>query len=91
MRLYQKRYDEGIDARNESRVIFENFGEPASVATLWHQTRMLHEAAEGYVGAAAQARDKAFELYLAYRQDGGENHEFGGRLCHLFRQALIEN
>jgi tetratricopeptide (TPR) repeat protein len=62
-------------------------------ATPWTSWMILHnlEEAEGNAGAAAQARRKAFELYLAYRNDGGENHEFGGRLCHEFRQAMSDN
>ena len=40
--------------------------------------------------AAAKARNKAIELYLSYRRDGGENHTGGGRLCVMFRQAVAE-
>jgi hypothetical protein len=39
--------------------------------------------------AAAAARQKAIELLLAYRRDGGENHEDSGRLCVAFTEALL--
>ncbi len=39
------------------------------------------EQAVGNREAADEARQKAIQLYLAYRRDGGENHEPGGGLC----------
>jgi tetratricopeptide (TPR) repeat protein len=68
----------------------EPYGHTALPWTSWD---ILHdlEAAEGNTGAAAQARQKSVDLFLAYRTDNGENHEFGGRLCHRFRQAMKEN
>jgi tetratricopeptide (TPR) repeat protein len=46
------------------------------------------EQAEGNREAACKARDRAIRLYLAFRRDGGENHEPGGRLCYDFWQAI---
>jgi tetratricopeptide (TPR) repeat protein len=56
----------------------------------WKTWNILHdlETAEGNPDAAREARQKAFDLFLAYRNDGGENHEMGGRLCLHFRQAM---
>lgn len=31
----------------------------------------------------------SYELFLAYRRDGGENHEFGGRLCAAVTEAML--
>jgi tetratricopeptide (TPR) repeat protein len=39
------------------------------------------ETAKGGTTLAAEARRKARELYLAYRRDGGENHNGDGRLA----------
>jgi tetratricopeptide (TPR) repeat protein len=47
------------------------------------------ELAEGQQAAAAAARQKAIELFLVYRRDGGENHELGGRLCAAFTEAML--
>ena len=38
--------------------------------------------------AAAEAKQKAIACYLAYRRDGGENHDDPGRLFHAVTQAL---
>ena len=46
------------------------------------------EAADGNPIAADQAKRQAIECYLAYRRDGGENHDFYGRICFVVTQAL---
>lgn len=38
--------------------------------------------------AAAQAKQKAIECYLAYRRDGGENHSGSGRLVFAMTKQL---
>jgi tetratricopeptide (TPR) repeat protein len=38
--------------------------------------------------AAAQAKQKAIDCYLAYRRDGGENHERDGRLVFAMTKEL---
>ena len=43
----------------------------------------------GNSAAAATARAKAIACYLAYRRDGGENHNFDGRLAFAVTQALL--
>jgi hypothetical protein len=35
------------------------------------------------------ARQKAIELFLAYRRGGGENHEVGGWLCAAVTEAML--
>lgn len=47
------------------------------------------ETDEGNASAAAEARQKAFACYVAYRRDGGENHEGTGRLAHDLTQLLL--
>ncbi|MFC2154932.1 tetratricopeptide repeat protein, partial [Acidobacteriota bacterium] len=54
VRMYQGRYKDALDAFDEARETFENLNEPASVATIWHQTGMVHEKA-GQLEAAERA------------------------------------
>ena len=85
-----KRYD---DARQEILRAIEckkPYGHAAQPWTAWSILCDL-EQAEGNTEAAAQAREQAIQLYLAYRRDGGENYEPGGRLCFDFWQAIQEN
>jgi tetratricopeptide (TPR) repeat protein len=46
------------------------------------------ETAVGDPAAAAKARQQAMDLFLAYRRDGGENHEPGARICAMVEQAI---
>lgn len=39
--------------------------------------------------AAAKAKRKAIACYLAYRRDGGENHDAPGRICLAVTQSLL--
>jgi len=57
----------------------------------WKTWRILDdiETADGNPVAAAEAKRKAVECYLAYRRDGGENHNWDGRICLATTQALV--
>ncbi|MCX6583572.1 MAG: tetratricopeptide repeat protein [Candidatus Aminicenantes bacterium] len=68
----------------------KNYG-PA--AQLWVSYNILCdlERAEGNLQKAQEAREKATELFLAYRRDGGENYSGTGRLCLAVGQALKAN
>ncbi|MCP4108550.1 MAG: tetratricopeptide repeat protein [Desulfobacteraceae bacterium] len=81
------RYDE---ARQEILRAIECYKSYAHAVQPWTTWDTLHdlEQAVGNTTAAAQAREKAMELFLAYRRDGGENHSDGGRLCFAFAQAV---
>ena len=46
------------------------------------------ETDAGNATAAAEAKQKAIDCYLAYRRDGGENHSGAGRLVFGVTQAL---
>jgi tetratricopeptide (TPR) repeat protein len=46
------------------------------------------ETAASNSAAAADARHQAFDAFLAYRRDGGENQHGSGRLALAVRQAL---
>lgn len=47
------------------------------------------ETDAGDGAAAAAARRRAVECYLAYRRDGGENHSGAGRDCLVVTQSLL--
>ncbi|MBU1724199.1 MAG: tetratricopeptide repeat protein, partial [Gammaproteobacteria bacterium] len=60
------------------------------VGTPWKTWHILHdlERASGNPAAARAARQQAVAAYLAYRRDGGENHEGSDRLCRMILQAI---
>ena len=47
------------------------------------------ETDAGNPSAAAEAKGKAIECYLAYRRDGGENHYADGRICLAVTEPLL--
>jgi hypothetical protein len=78
------------EARQEIRRAIdcaEPFGHAAEPWKTWSILANI-ELADGQPAAAA-ARQKAIELFLAYRRDGGENHEGGGRLCAAVAEAML--
>jgi tetratricopeptide (TPR) repeat protein len=81
------RYDE---ARAEIQRAIECKQPYGHAAGPWKTWYVLHglERAVGDRASAQQARAEARRLFLAYRRDGGENHNPGGRLCAVFYQAL---
>ncbi|MGB8657684.1 MAG: tetratricopeptide repeat protein [Candidatus Zixiibacteriota bacterium] len=85
-----KRYDE---AREEILRAIECDKPYGHAAEPWKTWRILCylEQAVGNQEAADRAREQAIQSYLAYRQDGGENYNPGGRLCAQFWQAIQEN
>jgi len=85
-----KRYDE---ARQEILRAIECDKPYGHASEPWKTFKILFnlEQAEGNREAAEKARETAIQLYLAYRRDGGENHNPGGRLCNDFLQAIQEN
>ncbi len=48
------------------------------------------ETAAGNAAAAAQARAQARASYLAYRRDGGENHEISGQIIQKLQPIIKE-
>jgi tetratricopeptide (TPR) repeat protein len=83
------RYDDAMEEILLSIKCVEPFGHSAEPWKAWAILCDVERAA-GNLEAAERARARAIELYLAYRRDGGENHESGGRLCTWFRQAIKE-
>ncbi|MDQ2695362.1 MAG: tetratricopeptide repeat protein, partial [Pseudomonadota bacterium] len=78
------------DARREARRAIECRKPYGHVAELWKTWAILHdlETAAGNPQAAAGARQEAMRLFLAYRRDGGENHDDGAQLCALVGNAV---
>jgi tetratricopeptide (TPR) repeat protein len=79
------------EARQEIRRAIE-CGAPFGHATLpWTSWAILAdiETDAGNAAAAAEAKQKAIACYLAYRRDGGENHDADGRIALAVTQSLL--
>ena len=82
-----RRFDE---ARQEMRRATEcktQFGHASAPWTSWAILADI-ETDAGNPTAAAEAKRKAFECYLAYRRAGGENHDGPGRLVFYMTQKF---
>jgi tetratricopeptide (TPR) repeat protein len=82
-----RRYDEARRELLRAIECNQPFGHAALPWTTWNILHNLEQAA-GNASAAAEARQKAVEAYLAYRRDGGENQNPGAQLCELVFQAI---
>jgi len=79
------------EARREVRRAIEcmqPLGNASSIWTAWNVLALI-EAMDGKTIAAAEATRKATQHYLAYRRNGGENHDISGRICFTVSQALL--
>jgi hypothetical protein len=89
IRLRQlRRLDE---ARQEIRRAIEcraQFGYASEPWKTWDNLADI-ETDAGNPVAAAEAKRKAIACYLAYRRDGGENHDTPGRICLAVTQPLL--
>jgi tetratricopeptide (TPR) repeat protein len=85
-----KRYNEARTQILRAIECRKNYGHAAQ---LWVSYNILCdlERAEGNLQKAQAAREKAMQLFLAYRRDGGENQTSAGRLCLAVGQVLKEN
>jgi tetratricopeptide (TPR) repeat protein len=79
------------EARQEIRRALECKARFGHASQPWKTWDILHEieTADGNPAAATEAKRKAVESYLAYRRDGGENHDSDGRVCLAVTQALL--
>ncbi len=78
------------EARREIRRAIEcksKFGHAAEPWKTWNILADI-ETDDGNPVAAAEAKGKAIECYLAYRRDGGENHDGPGRLVFDMTEKL---
>jgi hypothetical protein len=78
------------EARQEIQRAIECKAQFSHAASPWRSWSILAdiETDAGNPAAAGEARLKARASYLAYRRDGGENHDAPGRLFHAVTQAL---
>ncbi len=82
-----KRYEEARQEIQRAIECFKPYGHNVEPWRAWDKLREI-ELADGNQEAAAQAREQAIQLYLAFRRDGGEDQNPGARLCTLFDDAL---
>ncbi|MBF0369520.1 MAG: tetratricopeptide repeat protein [Magnetococcales bacterium] len=82
-----KRYDDARVVAERAIECLTPYGQNAQPWILWSVLHNLEQAV-GNREAALQARQKAMELFLQYRRDGGENHAGGGRLCLMVEQGI---
>ena len=82
------RLDEARQAIRRAIDCDSNFGHASEPWKSWSILCNI-ETDEGNTSAASRARNKAFECYLTYRRDGGENHSGMGRLAHAITQMLL--
>ncbi len=78
------------EARQEIRRAIEcktQFGHASEPWSSWSILAAI-ETDTGNTAAAAEAKGKAIACYLAYRRDGGENHNPAGRISLAVTQAL---
>ncbi len=78
------------EARQEIRRAIEcgaQFGHASSPWASWSILADI-ETDAGNPAAAAEAKQKAIVCYLAYRRDGGENHDAPGRIALAVTQSL---
>ena len=66
----------------------EQFGHASEPWRSWAILAAIETEAGNSI-AAAEARRKAIECYLAYRRDGGENHNVDGRIALFVSQHLL--
>ena len=79
------------EARQEIRRAIEctaPFGHASEPWSAWAIAAEI-ETRAGDATAATEAKRKSIEHYLAYRRDGGENHEPEGRISLAVTQALL--
>lgn len=79
------------EARQEIRRAIEcdaQFGQASKPWTAWNNLADI-ETDAGNTTAAAEAKRRAIDCYLAYRRDGGENHNPDGRICLAVTQPLL--
>jgi tetratricopeptide (TPR) repeat protein len=83
-----RRFEEGRHEIRRAIKCKESFGHASQPWITWANLAAI-ETDAGDRTAAAEAKRKAIEGYLAYRRDGGENHYPDGRICLAVTQALL--
>jgi tetratricopeptide (TPR) repeat protein len=86
-----RKLDRLAEARQEILGAIECKSQFGHASQPWKTWGILHkiEIADGNPAAAAEAKRKAVQSYLAYRRDGGENHSSDGRACLAVIDAVL--
>ena len=82
-----QRYDEARQELSKAIKLKKRYGHRARPWTTWGNREYL-EQADGHPKAAARARQRAIQCFLAYRRDGGESHSTGAQLCEFVFRAI---
>ena len=79
------------EARKEIHRTIECFVQFGHATEPWRSWVVLAdiETDDGNLAAAAEAKCKALAAYLAYRRDGGENHDLEGRVALALTEYLL--
>ena len=79
------------EARQQICRAIDCFAQLGYTTELWRSWSILAniEMDAGNPAAAAEAKGKAIACYLAYRRDGGENHDAPGRIALAVTQSLL--
>jgi len=80
------RWDEARQAIRRAIECKEPFGHTSELWSTWANLAGI-ETGVGNASAAGQARANAVTCYLAYRRDGGENHDADGRISLVVTHA----
>ena len=83
-----RRLDEARQEIRRAIACEEAFGYASKLWKTWNILSDIETDAGNSV-EARQAKQKATSCYLAYRRDGGENHDNDGRLCLAVTQHLL--
>jgi hypothetical protein len=90
VRMLQKNYSEALNLYNEVREIFEQMGEPGSVATAWHQIGRVHEEA-GQYEAAEKAYQESLKIEVQIGNGYGEITTLGQFGSLYSRMGRVED
>jgi tetratricopeptide (TPR) repeat protein len=82
-----RRLDEARQEIHQAIECKAPFGHASEPWTTWAILADI-ETDAGHAAAAAEAKGKAIASYLAYRRDGGENHDGPGRIALAVTQSL---
>jgi tetratricopeptide (TPR) repeat protein len=82
-----ERYDEARGELLRAIECKKPYGHAAQPWTTWDLLYDL-EQATGNRRAAAEARQRALESYLAYRRDGGQSYDWGAQWCATVLKAI---
>jgi tetratricopeptide (TPR) repeat protein len=86
VRLLQKNYAEAISAYRAALMVFETYNEPKSIAKIWHQIGIVHQAAGDYE-AAETAYRRSLEISTQNNDRAGQARSLG-QLGNLYDDNL---